>query len=53
MDNLSALAFRIVVLGACSIDMQLADDASTNGPRTLAEFEVNWQSLNVVVPKTL
>ena len=42
MDNLSALAFRIVVLGACSIDMQLADDASTNRPRTYpAEFEVN------------
>ena len=42
MDNLSALAFRIVVLGAYLIDMQLADDASNNRPRTdEAEFEVN------------
>ena len=42
MDNLSALAFRIVVLGACSIGMQLADDASTKRPRTCeAEFEIN------------
>ena len=42
MDNLSVLAFRIVVLGAYWIDMQLADDASTNRPRTYtAEFEVN------------
>ena len=49
MDNLSALAFTIGVLGACSIAMQLADEASTNRPRTYPEFEVNWQSLNVAV----
>ena len=51
MDNLRALALRIVVLGACSIDTQLVDDASTNRSRTdAAEFEVNWQSVNVAVP---
>ena len=42
MGNLSAVAFRsVVVFGALSIDMQLADDASINRPRTEAEFEVN------------
>ena len=42
MDNLSALAFRIDVLDACSIGMLLANDAWTKRPRTVpAEFEVN------------